>query len=98
MVWLGEIAYPIGALLHSHPSPLRAVVVLAGAALFVAVCAWNVWTNVYRMMTRVEERGGAQSWIALGILTALALVLTIGDRSACASRASCTITWATVSP
>src|SRR5437763_15368325 len=77
VLWLSFLIYPLNALFHAHPAPLRLAIVLSVAAVFAAVYAWNDWRNLRRV---TGGRLPTSPWIAIGILVAIALALTLGDR------------------
>jgi two-component system sensor histidine kinase DesK len=50
LIWLPYIAQPIISLLGSHPSPLRLIASLAGAAVFVALYVWAAWQSARSLL------------------------------------------------
>lgn len=77
VIWLAFFFYPLQALVHAHPGPMRVAVVLGAAAVFAGLYAWNIIHALNRLGTGDESYS---PWPALVVMTALAIGLTLGDR------------------
>jgi two-component system, NarL family, sensor histidine kinase DesK len=79
IVWLPALAYPIGAALQQHLSPLRLTVLLAGTAVFAAVYVWTSWhTRVGPYASRLAGRR-VPELVPLLVLVAIGAALTLGN-------------------
>ena len=74
LLWL---AYPIGSLLASDPSPARLVFALIGTALFAGIFLWLVWLRVPLRPGAAGTSGIRVRRAAVASLAALTLVLTL---------------------
>jgi two-component system sensor histidine kinase DesK len=84
VIFLPNLGVPISELLQAHPSPARLGLVLAGAALFVATYLWAGWqSDLSRIIYPATQRQwpGVRLWAPILLLTALSVVLCVGDGS-----------------
>ncbi len=84
LVWLVFLPFGapvIAALLQSHPSPLRLVASLVGAALFLGIYVWTAWQNGRDLAspTPLAPPPEALLWLPLALMTALAVLLVEAD-------------------
>jgi two-component system, NarL family, sensor histidine kinase DesK len=79
LIWLLYMVPVIGSLLAAHPSPLRLIGSLAGAAVFVSVYVWTAWHNARKVVgaSRLPAAPSALgTWLPVLAMLALSLVLT----------------------
>ena len=75
------LIYPVRAVLTSDPSPARASVAIAGAALFAGVFLWLMWMQepLWSASAEHSEVRKRRATIAFLVLLALALNLALGS-------------------
>jgi len=81
-VWLPSVVPAIGALLHTHPAPLRLGLVVAGLLIFFAVYLWAAWYNdVSRGASPASPRRASWRWRwgPIIVLATLSVVFILGD-------------------
>ncbi|HEX6798067.1 MAG TPA: histidine kinase [Ktedonobacterales bacterium] len=79
LIWLLYMVPVTASLFASHPSPLRLVGTLAGAAIFIAIYAWTAWHNAKKVMgfsSPAARESSLALWLPILAMLALSLVLT----------------------
>jgi two-component system, NarL family, sensor histidine kinase DesK len=82
LVWLLYMIPVIGSLLTSHPSALRLIASLLGAAVFVAIYVWTGWQNARQVVGAARPpiaRSALRTWLPVLAMLALSIVLTNVD-------------------
>lgn len=78
MVWLIWLLYMVpvtASLFASHPSPLRLIGSLTGAAVFVAMYVWMAWQNAQKVVGATPQRS-EESLLSLWLPVVVMLVLS----------------------
>jgi two-component system sensor histidine kinase DesK len=71
------IIYPIQAVLRSDPTPMRVILALGGAALFVGVFLWLMWLQEPLWSTSVESSEVRKRRATIVFLAVLAIALNV---------------------
>jgi len=82
LVWLLYMVPVIGSLLATHPSPVRLIASLCGAAVFVAIYVWTAWHGARRVVgvAPTSSQTRLQLWLPILAMLALSIVLTESQR------------------
>src|SRR5258708_36437602 len=70
------LLYPIIALLQTHPSPLRLLIVMAVLAIVVVIAGWLMWPHPLERIAYTRSRF-SRTLLLLALLTALVLWLSL---------------------
>ncbi len=82
LVWLPALIQAIAEFFHARPTPPRLIAVLAGLALFIAIYLWAAWhSDVTRgaSLAPLPPASWRWRWAPIAMLTALSVILILGD-------------------
>ncbi|HEY4385668.1 MAG TPA: sensor histidine kinase [Ktedonobacteraceae bacterium] len=78
-IWLPFMIPTIANLLQSHPPLAHLIIVLAGAALFVALYLWGTWQTARRLVAGTVPQGRVEVsiWLTTSVLAASSFALAL---------------------